>query len=42
MLMTPLMVDDNDRTAVSMRDILRVPLGWCSSGLREKEYTLIP
>jgi hypothetical protein len=28
--------------ALSMRDMLQVPLGWCSSGLSAKEYTLMP
>jgi len=25
-----------------MREKLHVPLGWCSSGLSAKEYTLMP
>ena len=42
MLMIPDILEDSERTAVSIRDILRVPEGWCSSGLRANEYTLMP
>jgi len=41
-LSTDLAVRVSCRVALSMRDMLQVPLGWCSSGLRAKEYTLIP
>ena len=31
----------NSNIAVSILEKLQVPLGWCSSGFRANEYTLI-
>ena len=32
----------NFNCAISIREKLHVPLGWCSSGFKENEYTFIP
>ena len=39
---TDLLPRDNARVALSIREKLQVPEGWCSSGVRAKEYTFTP
>ena len=39
---TALLETVKSNVVLSMRDKLHVPLGWCCSGWRAKEYTLIP